>query len=239
MTLVPVLIENSDPLGRWRFVVTAVLLLLLSACSLATLSDEERSAQFQRHMTAGEVAWQGHDYTAARSALAQARLVAAADGQMAFQLGYLHEKLGNYADAASVYRDALQVKTVSVELQHDLTYRLALLEAFRLHGEALVPGLLATLPPDSAYAADLHAVLALLAGDGRKALAALNQARNLPLTQELSSIILYHAAKAYSLTGEVDRAMQNLYEAINRAGSSPISKDIAEFRDYLRSQPRP
>jgi predicted negative regulator of RcsB-dependent stress response len=78
----------------------------------------------------------------------------------------------------------------------------------------------------------------LLTGDGRKALAELNDARTLPLSQELSSIILYHAARAYYLTGEVDRALQILYEAINRAGYTPISRDIGEFRDFLIKQPR-
>ena len=231
--------QNRHPLRRWRYLVTAALLLLLSACALSSSAKEERLVQLQQHVAAGEAAWQAHDYGAARSAYVQARFLSPADASLAFRLGYVDEKLGNYADAASVYRDALKVAGIPVELQHDLTYRLALLEAFRLHGEAQVPRLLATLPPTSAYAADLQAVLALLAGDGRKALAALNQARILPLSQELSSIILYHAARAYHLTGEVDRALQNLYEAINRAEYAPISKDIAEFKEFLLRQPRP
>lgn len=235
----PTPLQNSDPLRRWRLLVTAALLLLLSACAFSSAAKQERLAQLQQHVAAGEAAWQQRDYAAARDAYRAAFLLSPVDAPLAFRLGYIHEHLGNYAEAAEVYRAGLQVASLPAELQHDLTYRLALLEAFRLHGEEQLPRLLATLPPTSAYAADLQAVQALLAGDGRKALAALNQARTLPLPQELSSTILYHAARAYYLTGEVDRALQNLYEAINRAEYAPISKDIAEFREFLFSQPRP
>lgn len=231
-------VQNSDPLRRWRLFVTAALLLLLVACSLLPQAKRERLAQLQQHVAAGEAAWQVRDYATAREAYGAAHLLAPADAPLAFRLGTIHEHLGSYAEAADLYRAALQGKDLPAGLQHDLTYRLALLEAFRLHGEAQVPALLATLPPTSPYAADLRAVQALLAGDGRKALAALNQARTLPLSQELSSIILYHAARAYYLTGEIDRALQSLYEAINRAGYAPVSRDIGEFRDFLLKQPR-
>lgn len=231
-------VQTNNPLRRWRFLVTAVLLLLLTACSLSSPAKQERLAQLPQHLAAGEAAWQGRDYETARSAYDAARLLAPADAPLAFRLGMVNEHLGNFAAAGDLYRAALQGKKLPAELQHELTYRLALLEAFRLHGAAQVPALLATLPPTSPYAADLQAVLALLAGDGRKALAALNEARTLPLSQELSSIILYHAARAYYLSGDVDRAMQNLYEAVNRAGYAPISRDISEFRDFLQKQPR-
>lgn len=231
-------VQSSDPLRRWRLLVTAALLLLLTACSMLPQAKRERLAQLQQHLAAGEAAWQVRDYEAARSAYGAAHLLAPADAPLAFRLGTVHEYLGGYAEAAELYRAALQVQDLPAGLQHDLTYRLALLEAFRLDGEAQVPALLATLPPASPYAADLQAVLALLAGDGRKALAALNEACTLPLSQELSSIILYHAARAYYLTGDVDRALQSLYEAINRAGYAPISRDISEFRDFLQKQPR-
>ena len=231
------LIENSDPFRRWRLFVTAALLLFLCACSLASSAEKERLLQL--HISTGDAAWQVRDYATARSAYLQAHRLAPAAAPLAFRLGYVHEELGNYPEAAGVYREALKVAGIPAALQYDLTYRLALLEAFRLHGEAQLPGLLATLPPESAYAADLQAVLALLAEDGRKALAALNQARHLPLTQELSSTILYHAARAYALSGEVDRALQSLYEAINRAEYAPISRDISEFRELLLSHPRP
>lgn len=232
------LLQDKHPLRRWRFLVTAALLLFLSACSLPSTVEKERLAQVQLYIADGESASQSRNYVSARSAYAQALYLSPADGLLAFRLGYIDEKLGNYADAAGVYREALKITTISAELQHDLTYRLALLEAFRLHGEDQIPILLKTLPPASAYAADLDAVLALLAKDGRKALTALNQARTFPLTPEMSSIILYHAARAYYLTGEVDRALQNLYEAINRADNSPISRDIEEFREFLLSRPR-
>lgn len=234
----PSIMQNEDPLRRWRLLATAVFILFLSACSLTGTAEKERLAQLQLHSSAGEAAWRARDYVAAQDAYTQAQRFAPTDGQIAFRLGYLGEALGNYAAAAGVYREALKIPALPAELRHDLTYRLALLEAFRLQGETQVPRLLATLPPTSAYAADLQAVLALLAGDGRQALAALNQALTLPLSQELSSIILYHAARAYYLTGESDRALQSLFEAINRAGYAPVSKDIAEFRELLRTQPR-
>jgi tetratricopeptide (TPR) repeat protein len=231
-------VQSSDPLRRWRLLVTAVLLLLLTACSWSSLAKQERQAQLQQHLAAGEAAWQGRDYAAARNAYGAAHLLAPADAALAFRLGTIHEHLGNYAEAAYLYRTALQEKQLPDELRHELTYRLALLEAFRLDGGAQLPALLVTLPPASPYAADLQAVLALLAGDGRKALAALNEACTLPLSQELASIILYHAARAYYLTGEGDRALQSLFEAINRAGYAPISRDISEFREFLIKQPR-
>lgn len=231
-------VQTSNPFRRWRFLVTAALLLLLAACSLMPEARRERRAQLQQHMTTGDAAWQARDYAGARSAYDAARLLAPADAALAFRLGMVHEHLGSYAEAAAVYRTALQRKILPVELQHELTYRLALLEAFRLNRAEQVRALLATLPSTSPYAADLQAVLALLAGDGRQALAALNEARSLPLSQELSSIILYHAARAYYLIGEFDRALQSLYEAINRAGYAPISRDISEFRDFLQKQPR-
>lgn len=231
-------VQSSDPLRRWRLLVTAVLLLLLTACSWSSSAKQERQAQLQQHLAAGEAAWQGRDYASARDAYGAAHLLAPADAALAFRLGVIHEHLGNYAEAADLYRTALQGKKLPDELRHEMTYRLALLEAFRLDGAAQLPALLVTLPPASPYAADLQAVLALLAGDGRKALAALNEARTLPLSQELSSIILYHAARAYYLTGEDDRALQSLFEAINRAGYAPISRDISEFREFLIKQPR-
>lgn len=232
-------LRNSNPFRRWRILVTAVLFFSFCACSLSTRGEKERLAQLQLQTGAGETAWQARDYTAARTAYRQAQLLAPGDGRLAFRLGYIEEVLGNYSDAADIYRAALKSDGLPAELQYDLTYRLALLEAFRLHGEAQLPRLLATLPPVSAYAADLQAVVALLAGDGRKALAALNEARTFPLPQELSSIVLYHAARAYHLAGENDRALQSLYDAINRAGYSPISKDIAEFREQLIALPSP
>jgi tetratricopeptide (TPR) repeat protein len=234
----PTPVQSSNPLRRWRLLATAALLLLLAACSLLPQAKKERQAQLQQHLAAGEAAWQGHDYAAARSAYDAARILAPADAPLAFRLGMVHEYLGNFAEAGDLYRAGLKGKKLPAGLQHELTYRLALLEAFRLHGEAQVPALLATLPPTSPYAADLQAVMALLAGDGRKALAALNEARTLPLSSELSSIILYHAARAYYLAGDVDRALQSLYEAINRAGYAPISREIGEFRDILLKQPR-
>jgi tetratricopeptide (TPR) repeat protein len=229
---------NSDPLRRWRLLVTAVLLLSLAACSFSSAAKEERLAQLQLHLAAGDAAWQGRDYTAAGNAYGAARLLFAADAPLDFRLGLVQEHLGNYAAAADFYRTALKGKDLAAELRHELTYRLALLEAFRLQGAEQVPLLLATLPPTSPYAADLQAVLALLARDGRKALAALNTARSFPLNQEMSSIILYHAARAYYLTGEVDRALQSLFEAINLAGYAPVAKDISEFREFLIKQPR-
>lgn len=231
-------VQSSDPLRRWRLLVTAALLLLLAACSWSSSAKQERQAQLQQHLAAGEAAWQARDYAAARDAYGAAHLLAPADAPLAFRLGLAHEYLAGYAEAADLYRAALKGEDLPAELRHDLAYRLALLEAFRLDGAAQVPALLATLPPASPYAADLRAVLALLAGDGRKALVALNEARTLPLSSELSSIILYHAARAYYLTGDGDLARQSLYEAINRAGYAPISRDIGEFRDFLQKQPR-
>lgn len=230
-------VYQSDLRRWWRLPVTAALLLLLTACSWSPQAKRERHEQLQQHVAAGEAAWQGRDYVTARSAYAAARLLAPADAALAFRLATIHEHLGNYAEAAVLYRAGLKGKDLPAELRHDLAYRLALLEAFRLDGAGQVPALLATLPPTSPYAADLQAVLALLAGDGRKALAALNQARTLPLSQEMSSIILYHAARAYYLSDEVDRALQSLYEAINRAGYAPVSRDIGEFRDFLLKKP--
>jgi tetratricopeptide (TPR) repeat protein len=231
-------LAKNDPLRRWRLLVIAALFLLLAACSLLPQAKKERLAQLQQHVAAGDAAWQVRDYAGARSAYDAAHLLAPADVPLAFRLGMVHEYLGDYAEAAELYRAALQGKDLPTGLQHDLTYRLALLEAFRLDGAAQVPALLSTLPPTSPYAADLRAVLALLAGDGRKALVALNEARTLPLSQELSSIILYHAARAYYLSGEVDRALQSLFEAINRAGYAPVSRDISEFREFLIQQRR-
>lgn len=231
-------VHKSDPRRRWRLLATAVLLLSLAACSFLPAVKRERRAQLQQHVSAGEAAWQIRDYAAARTAYEAAHLLAPADAALAFRLATIHEYLGNYTEAADLYRAALKGKDLPVELRHDLTYRLALLEALRLHGGEKVPALLATLPPTSAYAADLQAVLALLSGDGRKALAALNRARTLPLSSEMSSIILYHAARAYYLSGDVDRALQSLYEAINRADYAPISREIGEFRDFLLQQPR-
>lgn len=230
--------QSSDLLRRWRLLVIAALLLLLGACSWSSSAQQERRAQLQQHLATGEAAWQVRDYAAARNAYGEARLLAPTDAALALRLATVYEHLGNYAEAADVYRSALKKKDLPAELRHELIYRLALLEAFRLDGAEQLPTLLASLPPTSAYAADLQAVLALLAGDGRQALVALNQARTLPLSQELSSIILYHAARAYSLSGEVDRALQSLYEAINRAGYAPISRDISEFREFLIKQPR-
>lgn len=229
---------SSNLLRRWRLLVTAALLLFLAACSFSSAAKEERSAQLQMHLAAGDAAWQGRDYTAAGNAYGAARLLVSTDAPLDFRLGMVQEHLGNYTAAADCYRTALKGKNFSDELRHDLTYRLALLEAFRLQGGEQVPILLASLPPTSAYAADLQAVLALLAGDGRKALAALNTARSLPLTQEMSSIILYHAARAYYLTGEVDRALRSLFDAINLAGYAPVAMDISEFREFLIKQPR-
>jgi tetratricopeptide (TPR) repeat protein len=210
----------------------------LAACSFSATAKEERSAQLQMHLAAGDVAWLGRDYAAAGNAYGAARLLVPADPALDFRLGMVQEHLGNYGVAADFYRTALKEKNLPDELRHELTYRLALLAAFRLQGGEQVPALLSTLPPTSAYAADLQAVLALLAGDGRKALAALNTARSLPLTQEMSSIILYHAARAYYLTGEVDRALRSLFDAINLAGYAPVTKDISEFREFLIKQPR-
>ena len=224
----------NDLLRRWRLLVTAALLLFLPACSLLSTAKQERQVQLQQHLAAGEAAWQMRDYSEARSAYGAAYLLAPTDAALAFRLGIVHEYLAAYAEAAGLYRAALKGKDLPAELQHDLTYRLALLEAFRLDGAAQIPALLATLPPTSPYAADLQAVLALLAGDGRKALMALNEARTLPLSQELSSIILYHAARAYYLSGDVDWALQSLFEAINRAGYAPISRDISEFRELIK-----
>jgi len=229
---------SSDPLRRWRLLVTAALLLLLAACSFFPAAKEERRAQLQQHLAAGDAAWQGRDYTTAGNAYGAARLLVAVDASLDFRLGMIQEHLGNYAAAADFYRTGLKGKNLADELRYDLAYRLALLEAFRLQRSEQVPILLATLPPTSPYAADLQAVLALLAGDGRKALAELNVARALPLNPELSSIILYHAARAYYLTGEVDRALQSLFEAINLAAYTPVAKDISEFREFLIKQPR-
>ena len=230
--------QSSDLLRRWRLLVIAALLLLLGACSWSSAAKQERLAQLQQHLATGEAAWKVRDYAAARNAYGEARLLAPTDAALALRLATVYEHLGNYAEAADGYRSALKKKDLPAELRHELIYRLALLEAFRLDGAEQLPTLLASLPPTSAYAADLQAVLALLAGDGRQALVALNQARTLPLSQELSSIILYHAARAYLLSGEVDRALQSLYEAINRAGYAPISRDISEFREFLIKQPR-
>jgi tetratricopeptide (TPR) repeat protein len=232
------MVASSEPLRRWRLLVTAVLLLLLTACSLLPQAKRERLAQLQQHLAAGDAAWQRRDYTTAGNAYSAARLLVPADAILDFRLGMVQEHLGNYAAAADFYRTALKGKKLSDELRHDLTYRLALLEAFRLQGAEQVPVLLASLPPTSPYAADLQAVLALLAGDGRKALAALNTARILPLNQEMSSIILYHAARAYYLTGEVDLALKSLFDAINLAGYAPVAKDISEFREFLVKQRR-
>lgn len=229
---------SSDSLRRWRLLVTAALFLFLAACSFSSAAKEERLAQLQQHLVAGDAAWQGRDYTAAGNAYGAARLLVPADAPLDFRLGMVQEHLGNYTAAADFYRTALKGKNLPDGLRHDLTYRLALLEAFRLQGAEQVPVLLATLPPTSPYAADLQAVLAILAGDGRKALAALNTARTFPLNQEMSSIILYHAARAYYLTGEVDRALQSLFDAINLAGYTPVAKDISEFREFLIKLPR-
>lgn len=231
--------QKNDSLRRWRFLVTAVLVLFLSACSLLPQARRERLVQLQQHVASGEAAWRVRDFPAARNAYSAAHLLAPEDAVLTLRLGLIHEHLGTYAEAADFYRAALKERDIPAALQHELTYRLALLEAFRLDGGGEIPTLISTLPPTSPYAADLQAVQALLAGDGRKALAALNQARTLPLSKEMSSIILYHAARAYHLTGDVDRAIQSLFAAINSAGYAPVSKDISEFRDFLLKQPRP
>lgn len=230
--------QEKSTYRRWRLLVTAVFFLFLGACSYLQQRADEQRALLQGIVSEGESAWQARDYVSAHSAYARALQLAPDDAQLSFRFGYVSEMIGNYSDAAGAYRAALKIKEIPASLHDDLTFRLALLEAFHLNNEKQVPLLLAKLPAESAYAADLQAVLALLAGDGRNALLALNQARSFPLTQELSSIILYHAARAYFLAGDSDRAIQNLYEAINRAGSSPITKDIEGFRDFLRSRPR-
>lgn len=233
-------VQDGTTLRRWRFLATAVLFLLMSACSFSpSQSKVEQSAALQAALAAGNAAWQVRDYATAQTAYAEAHRLAPADAALAFRLGYVFEQLGKDAAAASIYRSALQDPLLPGPLQQDFTYRLALLEAFRLHGEEKLPSLLATLPSSSPYSADLRAVQAILVGDGRQALLELNQARTAPLTAELSSIILYHAARAYHLTGETDRAMQSLYEAINLSEYAPVTKDITEFRELLLRTPRP
>lgn len=229
---------TSGSFRRWRLFAAAGLLLTLAACSLAFQTKEERQQQLQQQLAAGEMAWKVRDFEVARRAYESAHSLDPADRLVILRLGAIHEFLGRYAEAAAVYRGALKGKDLSGELEHDLIFRLALLEAFHLDGGENLPSLLAKLPPSSPYAYDLRAVLALLSGDGRKALLELNLARALPLSQEMSSIILYHAARAYTLTGDVDRAMLCLYEAINRAEYSSVSKDISEFREFLLEQPQ-
>lgn len=229
---------RRDLLRRWRFFAIAGLFLSLSACSLSPRAQQERLARLQQNLAAGEAAWQVRDYLSARDAYVAASLLSPDDISLVLRLGMIHEHLGRYAEAGEIYRTALKHKNSAVEARHEITFRLALLDAFRLDRGGELTAHLSTLPADSPYAADLRAVQFLLDGDGRKALMELNQARTLPVSEELSAIILYHASRAYNLAGDGDRSLQSLYEAINHAGHSPLSRDIGEYREFLLKQAR-
>lgn len=220
---------------RWRSFVAAVSILFLgSACT--SLGGGASPSALQTQAAAAATALEQLDFPAAQRAFAAAHQLAPEDGYYALRLGYVEEELGDYEAAAQAYREGLAVPTLSAELRRDLAYRLALLEAFRLNNPGELPALLAQLPPDSPQAADLQAVIALVDKDVSAAFAALNRARAVPLDGELSAIILYHAARAYHLVGDDERAVQYLYDAISRAGYAPVARDIDELRNLIKGR---
>lgn len=186
----------------------------------------------------GEARLAKHDYRAAAIEYLGAWQLDAKKALYALRLGIAREHLQDYAEAAAAYRSGLKVVKNDPALQEELTHRMALLAALRLDQPREFQALLPTLPPESPRAADLRAVAALLAGDGRQALSELNTARRSPLDEELAAIVLYHAARAYHLLGNDANAFENLYQAINHTNYTPVAHDIEEFRNILEKRGR-
>lgn len=199
------------------------------------MTGESRAVRAERLFRDGAALFAQQNYPAAAVQFHGAFQIDARQARYAAQLGLAREHLQQYGEAAEAYRAGLKVVGPDEELRQELVYRLALLEAFRLGHPQVTRELLAGLPAESSYAADLRAVLLLISGDGRGALRELNIARAANLSAEQAAIILYHAARAYHLSGDDRQAMAMLFESINTAGYAPITKDIEEFKDLLQS----
>jgi len=213
----------------WRWVGTVLFCIALWGCVSAATRRDLAETRFRE----GEAALSLHDYRAAAVAYGEVWRLNPTVLLYAKRLGLVLEHLKDYAGAVQVYRSGLALPPPDADLHEEMVHRLALLEAFRT-GEAAKAGeRLGEIPADSPRAADLRAVLALLRGDGRQALVELNAARSVPLSADLASLVYYHAARAYALVGDKDRAVAMLYEAVNLAEFMPVATDIEEFRVEL------
>lgn len=151
------------------------------------------------------------------------------------RLGLLLELAADPAGADAAYRRGL-ARTTDTPERHELAYRGALVAAFKLADRERPREVLKTLPEDDPRRDDLAAVVALGDGDGRAALALLNQARKHPLTAEQGAQLNYHAALAYLLLGESELSLTALYNAVNLADRHPIVREIEQLREQIKSR---
>lgn len=217
---------------RARLAAAVVLFAFLCAC-LPQRPDPETLRRVESLQTTAAGHFSRRSYAAAADTYAELWSLQPQTGQIVLDYALSREHLQEYGAAADLYRTFLADPAQPEALRRRAAYRLALLEDSHLNRPDAVILLLALLPEETPEAADLRAVIALQQNDPRRALQELNRARSKPLTDEMASIILYHAARAYHLAGETDRVRPTLYEAINHASFAPIAKEIEMFRDSL------
>lgn len=195
--------------------------LLLSAC-LPAKSSPEQARGFQNE---AENLFDQSQIPAALAAMRKAADADPTDVRIASRLGELHEFVDQAETALNIYRKVLGRADLPGALREELTYRSALICMLKLNRREAAATLYATLSPGPRRT-DLQAVMLLADGNPRGALTLLNTVREQPLEQTLAARVALHAARAYLALGSADEALALLYQAINLAGRSSVTRDI-------------
>jgi tetratricopeptide (TPR) repeat protein len=219
--------------GRLLLCLLVVLFngILLSAC-LPAKSSPEQARGFQAE---GENLFDQSQIPAALVAMRKAADADPTDVQIASRLGELHEFVDEPEMALNIYRKVLGRTGLPSALHEELTYRSALICMLKLNQREAAATLYALLPPGPRRT-DLQAVMLLADGNPRSALTLLNTVREQPLEQTVAARVALHAARAYIALGSADEALALLYQAINLAGRSAVTRDIELVWSDLKLQ---
>lgn len=225
------MLRGTVPNTTARLFVVLLVVILMGGCTLMRTPPTDPAVADDRFFEAEQAIRTG-DLQGADGLLQAAEEADPLNPRTYLRLGNLLELAMDPPRAAAAYRRGIAHAQGTSELA-ELAYRCGLLAALKLDDRKLARELLSSLPQNDPRREDLAAALAIAEGDGRTALAHLNQARNHPVTAEQGALLSYHAARAYQLLGDIDHARTALYSAVNLAGRTAIVKDIEQLRNQL------
>ncbi|TYO98673.1 hypothetical protein EDC39_10535 [Geothermobacter ehrlichii] len=225
--------------GTGRTVLFALLgLLLLTGCAgvagVAVTPDPELGRRLFRE---AEQLYATRNYRQAADRLAQAAVYLPANADLILRRGEVEEYLGNFANAARIYRQGLQQ---TGERLNEIRYHLARLELRVLKHPQKARELFRQIPNWDWHYDDLRALFLLLEKkDPRGALQNLNwipyRLKNAPE----SAFVHFHIALAYAELGQIDKATERLLLAIDRNSHKGLSRQIERFWNRIQNAPLP
>ncbi len=168
------------------------------------------------------------DYVGAAAKLEVAIAKAPQQAGSYLQLCDVLEALGQHDEAQSTLKQGLQAVAGGDSLKTRLSYRSGLLAALKQADRKTAEAALKSLPA-GAEQSDLRGVLALLEGQNQTALERFAEALPKAGSTDAEARIHYHAALAHHAAVDLDNAMASLFNAINKAESLALIKDIEKL----------